>query len=454
MVVPTEVWLRNPSLYVRECVEVGACWIAWDRGYLVKRRIDPTRFGNLYYPASVAYRMLLIGDQGTAEVRRGRPASNPVAVYPTWIYGHDTIARLEDLLANPVGEDRDACDEPLPADERPVFGQEHRVVISDTPSAGTAVGVKFYGLLREMQADYPDAIMHVHGLYSYRVAFGNGYRSVDVEPRTLASKGKVTLPSGKECTYEAAADAPHWVAAVGMRPSELAVPRNRCIYNIRTAMWAAEHFMDNHRFRVRGKVEVDPADPDPAPPSTNGVMGRRAAPMVGDKFDCDTCSLSATCKFYRAGMVCSLPDSDGSKLAKHFKTRDSAQIIEGLGALMEQQLERLDEGRSTERTEGGLNPEVTKIIDGLFDKGVKLAKLVDPALNRPGVSVGVQINGQGAIAAPPSATPQELAAHAVAALEARGYSRSEMTPELIEAVMTGMPVPVRRAAIEARASDD
>lgn len=456
-----EVWFRNPHTYIRELVEQHAELVAWDRGFLVKKRIDPERFGNLYYPASADYRMLMVGHQGTAEVRRGRGVDNPVAVYPTWTYGDDDLATLEDMLAHPLGDDRRACaNRSLPADERPVFGQEHRVVVSDLPSAVTGVGRKFYAVLREMQADYPDAILHVHGLYSYRVAFGNGYGAVDIEARTLASKGKVTLPNGKEVTYEQAAKWAQWVTVCGFTLAELEVPRNRCMFNIRSAWWAAEHYLENHRFRVKGAMPVSPDDPDPAPSTVNGVQSRQVTPMVGDKFDCDTCSLQATCKYFRTGNVCSLPDSDASKLAAHFRTRDSGIIMDGLGVLMEKQAERLVRGLQDEAADGELNAEVTRILDGMFAKGVTLAKLVDPSLRTaPKVNVGVQVNGgQAAIT---GGTPQELASQAVQALESQGYTRDEMTTELIEGVMQGKPIPVKQRgkpipvkqrAIEATAS--
>lgn len=440
----SEVWFRNPKLYIRECIELGVSRVAWDRGFLVKNRVDPLRFGDLYFPSAVDYRMLLVGDQGTAEVRRGRDVDDPVAVYPTWVYGEDDMSRLENWLANPIGEDAAACaDKRFPADERPVLGQEHRVVITGVPTAVLSISRHFYGLLADLQEDYPDAIIHVHNLYGYGAMFARRFGAVDTDPRTLAKKGKVTLPNGKEVTYENAAKTPQWVEVVGFRPSDLSVPRNRCMFNMRSSQWAAAHFRENVKFRVRGAAEPD----KPGPATTNGVKSKTAIATVGDKFICDTCSLANTCKYFRDGSVCSLPDSDPAKLARFFKTRNSDSIIDGLGALMEQQVDRLEMGRRLEEEYGELSPEVTKIIDGLFDKGVNLAKLLNPAL-RGGlkVVVPVQTNGNGQVAVR-SGTPQELAAQAVAALEQRGYTRDEMTAELIEAVMSGQVVPPKALAL-------
>ena len=450
-----EVWFRNPKLYVRECVELGADKIVWDRGFLTKYRIDPLRFADLYFPPTADYRVLAVGDQGTAELRRGRGFDNPVAVYPTWVYGDD-LKTLEDWMANPIGEDEAACgDTRLVADERPVFGQEHRVVVSDVPPASAPAIKKFYRMLSEMQDDYPEAIVHVHGLYSFNIAFGNSFRSVDMDPRPLAKRGKVNLPNGRQVLFEKAAKTPQWVEVVGFRVSDLDVPRNRCMFNMRAAEWAAVHYKENLRFRVRGGTNnpVDITSPTAvaAVPVTLSTKSTHMKAAVGDKFICETCSLADTCKYFREGSVCSVPDTEASTLARHFKTRNSDTIIDGLALLMEAQVTRLEMGRRIEEEDGELNPEVTRILDGMFDKGVKLAKLVDPSLTPKGPLVGIVA---GNVAVGDGGTPQELAASAVAALEQRGYQRDQMTNELMEAVLAGKPVPPPPLEIEAEPDDE
>lgn len=444
--VTAEVWFRNPKFYIRECVELLANLVAWDRGYLVKNRVDAEKFGNLYYPTSIEYRMLLVGDQGTAEVRRGHPIGHPVAVYPTWVYGEDDLSVLEDWLANPVGEDDRACsDKRFPLDERPVLGQEHRVVITNVPSAAFVSTRQFYSLLSELQQEHPEAIIHVHNLYSFRVAFGGTFGAVDIDPRLLASKGKVVMPNGKECVYETAQRMPQWVEVVGFKPSDLVEPRQRCMYNMRSAQWAAAHFKENLKFRTRGDSTVDPKAVSAPTPVTLTPFSSHAPALAGDKILCDSCSLAPTCKFYRDGSVCTLPGTEGSKLAKSFETRDSNNIIDALGQLLSLQVDRLEMGRRIEEEFGELSPEVTKIIDGLFDRGQSLAKLINPNL-------GVRPSGMGGLMGAPiqvgsSETPQEQAARAIAALEDRGYARDEITPALIQAIMAGEPVPPKVLAL-------
>lgn len=448
----TEVWFRNPHDYIREVVECRQHLIAWDRGVLVKRSIDPARFGDLYFDSTIHYRALVIGDQGAAEVQRGRGMDKPAAVYPVWQYGEDEIDILEDLLAHPVGEDTAACErKDIPADERPVLGQEHRVVVIGIPPVNTGPGRRIMHILSDLQHDYPDAILHIHGLYSFRVMFGQSFRAVDVDARTDAQKGNVILPPGKCIRYEQAVKFTQWINVCGFNPADLSVPRNRCMYNIKSAMWSAEHYKKNFKFKSRGPVEVDPNLPDASviDPETGKVKSQNLPTLNGDKLLCDKCSLQTTCKYYRVGAVCSVPGEESSSLARFFNTRDSDQIITGLGALLGKQAERLEDGLADEEYGEELDPEVSKQINALFSNGVKLAKLVNPAL-AGGTKVGVFVNGGSASVGAGSGANQ-LTAAIVAELEAAGVPRDEITPEMIGRVVAGEQ-PRAVAAIEAEAS--
>lgn len=443
--VTTEVWFRNPDNYIRELVECGQYRIAWDRGYLVKKRIDPQKHAELYFSKAFPWRLLLVGEQGTAELDSTHGVDNPKAVYPTWQYGEDA-ALLEEIIAQPVGEDASLClDMTVPPDQRPVWQQEHRVVIIDTPPASSGPGRKFLRFLKELQEDYPDCIVHVHGLYGYRPAFGLGFRAADVEPRTAAQKGRVHLPSGKEEKFESVAKHPHWVTALGFKPVDLTVPRNRCMYNIKSAVWAGENYEKLNRFPTRSNKAYS-AQPDT--PDNAVVPAQTRSPFIGvpekkdgDMFACDTCSLQDKCRYFRSGAVCSVPGADPTDLARYFKTRDSQMIVDGLGTLMAAQTHRLQRGMQDEEFDGELDPEVTKIMTSLFDQGVKLAKLVDPSLRG---NSGVQINvGQGGQAAVAMSTPKQLVAAAVRELQARGVALEDITPEAINGMLAGMADPSR-----------
>jgi hypothetical protein len=446
----TEVWLRNPHDYIREVVEVRHHLIAWDRGVLVKKAIDPNRFADLYFDSTVDYRMLAIGGQGAAELQRGRTMRNPAAVYPVWEYSED-LATLMEFIENPPGEDVDACEDPrFEPDERPVLGQEHRVVITEMPPVNTGPGRRVIRLLSELQEDYPDVILHLHGLYSYRTMFGQNFRAADVDARTAAQKGKVMLPMGKEVKYERAVEFPQWVSLCNMLPVDLKIPRNRCMYNIKSALWAAENFNRNYKFRSNGKVPIDPDQPSSqVQPATVKSYATSPAKEDGDKFLCDTCSIADSCKYYREGAVCSVPGTEPAKFASMFRTRDSDQIIDALGSLLETQANRLERGIEDEEFGEEMDPEVSKMINSLFANGVKLAKLVNPSLSG-GSKVGVFVNGGQGSSVAVGTSAQQLTASIVAELEEQGVPRDQITPEMIGQVINGEKPAIEAKAVEHR----
>ena len=434
----TQVWWRNPHTYINELIECGEFRLAFDRGFLVKRKIDPIKWASLYYGNTFPWRVLAIGQQGSAEYGDGDEWDKPTAVYPTWSYGED-LNLLADMLENPAGADIDACtDMGVDGNERPVFGQEHRVIIINVPGANGGPGRQFLAALKILQEDYPDAIVHFHGSYSYRVAFGLGFRSADIDPRTGAAKGKVTLPSGKNELYERVQAHPKWVTNLGFKPVELAIPRMRCMYNIKSAVWAGAHFTELFNFRTRNDTPVDTSSPEAnyQPPTTKLAVTSKG--VDGDKIQCNTCSLQNNCKQFRTGAVCSLPDAEPKQLATYFNTRDADIIIDGLGTLVTAGARRMEEGMRVESIMGDLDPEVTKIMNQIFSQGVQLAKLIDPKL-RGGVKVSVGGTHIGSAAIQiNNSTPNALIAGIIRELEGQGIPRENITEDLIQGVLQGL----------------
>lgn len=431
----TQVWFRNPHNYIRELAEVGGPFrVVWDRGILVKKRIDPKMHAELYFGKDAEYDILCIGRQGTMHLDGDHDASRPLGVYPTWEYG-ENFNILEEMVSSPIGLDTDACSSAVPMDERPVLGQPHRVVVTNLPDARIGANRPFYRHLRELQEEYPDCDIMLHGSYSYRVMFGMGFGSTDVEPRTAAANGKVMLPSGKELAYARTIGQVQWVNLMGMSVTDLKEPKQRCIFNIKSALWAGDHFDEDVRFKSRGAVEVDPDSPKTTLPMVKSgfksISNLEAQP--GDMISCDTCSLASTCKLYREGAVCTVRGSETNPLVAAFKSRDSSTIIDGLGTILGAQAERLERGMESEEEFGELDPEVTKVMNQLFTNGVKLAKLIDPTLTKPLVQIN---NGNaGAVA---GSSPKEFMAQIVRAIEATGVARADITGEMVEAMMRKM----------------
>lgn len=452
--VVTEVWMRNAKSYIHEALEAGATSFAWDRGFLVRRSLDPCRYVDAYVgPNPVGQRHLLVGIQGTSELGAGQTInSKPVAVYPTWAFGQP-LQNLISMVEHPAGLEpgRYHHEDSL---LRPTAGQEHRVVITDLPDASLKATKKFLVELAQLQADHPECIMHIHGLYGFRTMFGLGFRSVDFDPRVDAQKGKVYMPHGQAMTYERAADQPKWINLMGMRPSDLRVPRNRCIFNIYSAGWAAKYYRDNVRWASRGKKRagnqliVDPDDPISEIVTDNRVMLHNGVrPKEGDKWLCNTCSLQLSCKFFREGAVCTVPGTEPAELAAFFKTTDSDMIIEGLGTLLATQTRRLNRALEMEEEGDVISGEVTKIINTLFDRGVKLAKLVDPKLAAAGAArINFKVDNRTATIQ--AGSPQQLMAAVVQELVSRGVRREDITPEMVMRIIEE-PEDIRAKAIEA-----
>lgn len=447
--VVTEVFFRNPDNYVRELVEAQQRNVVWDKGYLLKKKIDPVRHANNYF-AGFPFRVLEVGDptQGCAEYLPGSTYGKPNAVYPvvSLIEDKDPISVLEELMGTPAGEDIEQCHDPkTPEDQRPVYGQEHRVVVTDIPDMSSGRGRALARALRDLQTDYPECILHIHGLYSWHTLFGFGFRSVDFEPRSSAQKGKILFPMGREMKYEAAPILVNWISLLGFRPADLSDPKKRCIYNIKSCLWAAANYTENERVRFKRNpalgpsgVDIESSDADFKPATTLAVRtGPKVVPLPTDKVACNTCSLADGCKAYREGAVCSLT-AEGKSLAEMLRSRNGDQIIDGLSAIVGKQAERLEEAMEDEREFAELNPEVTAMLNATFKNGVTLAKLVEPSL-RAGPKVAVNVNpGIGGVSVGIAASPQQVMASVIAELEGMGIKRENITPPMIENVLRRM----------------
>lgn len=439
----TELWFRNPHNYVRELAEVGGPFrIIWDRGMLIKKRIDPVAHAKLYFGENADVEILCVGKQGSAHVDYNSSLEKPKAVYPTWEYGED-FNILEEMVSSPIGLDAEACSAQVPLDERPVVGQDHRVVIINLPDAKMHSSKAFYRNLKELQEEYPDCKITIHGSYSFRIMFGMGYYAADYEPRTYAANGSVQLPNGKTLAYARTVGQMQWINLLGTTVIELKNPKPRCIFNIKSAKWASEHFTENIKFRTRGEDTADPDSPKTVIPTTSATRTKSMLAQTGDKVACDTCSLADSCKYYREGAVCSVPGTESSSLAKLFQSRDSSRIIDGLGTVLAAQTNRLERGMESEEEFGELDPEVTKLMNQIFTNGIKLAKLVDPTLTKPLVQIN---NGKaGAVA---SSNPKELMAAVVRAIEDTGVRREDITPDMIQTMFQKMGVQTQPEATQ------
>jgi hypothetical protein len=449
----TQVLFRNADNYVKELVEAEHRQVVWDRGYLTKKRIDPIRHAELYF-AGQPYRVMIVGneEQGAAEYVNGCDKDHPIGVYPVVsMMGSNPISTLEELASNPSGENEEACKDPdIPTDERPVLGQSHMIVVTDFADLNTGRGRTMVRTVRDVQMDFPDCVIHLHGLYSWHVLFGMGFQSVDYEARTTAQKGKVILPVGREMKYEHTVLVPQWITLLGFKPSELKDPKPRCVYNIKSCLWAADNFTEdlNRKFKRDsstgpGDVDTDSPDADFRPVTTSRAYSPTLPVLPTDKVRCDSCSLADSCKQYREGSVCTL-DRNNKTLAQMFQTRDSDTVLTGLAGILGKQAERAERALEDEETFGEMSPEVTAMLSALFKNGVTYAKLIDPAL-RAGPKVNVNVAGGSVSVGSEKATPQQIMKDVFAAIEATGIRREEITPSMVRRMMEQMYGPMPEA---------
>ena len=412
----TEVWIRNPKTCIRECRDVGVRNILWYKPYLITAHIDPDAFIRTFY-GSAPWRCMVV-DPGKEEAviftfEKG-DERNPLSVHPVWSYARRNINHLEEMMRVANGTGGYVVATALPPIER-----------------HNGPGKQAVAALAELQADYPKARLHVSNLYSFPSMYGHGFGSSDFDPRTGASKGNIYLPNGMlvHDAYEAERWR-NWLRMIGYTPSDLAVPRNRCMLNITSALWAGRYYRVNKAFRVRGFGS-----------SGEDLVYQRAffrnhAPQPGDLFYCGSCSMAEHCRFYREGSVCSVPGTEGERLAELFESRDGDRIIEGLGALVGMQAKRISEGMDQEAdSPDGIDPHVSKLIESTFKMGAELGKLIDP--NRfnpkaPGVQNNTQINITGG-------DTKKLTAKVVKALNERGVATADITPEMIERILKSNP---------------
>lgn len=442
----TKVWLRDPWNYIRELVAANHPYILWRPGMLRTKKINPIVSADLYL-AGRPWEVLVSGTQGATHYKADTPMGVPVAVYPAFSM-NDRVEHLEELLNNPVGDSKRICsDTSIPPGLRPAYGQEHRVFVRDIPYLNTSEGKGTLAYINDIQKAFPDAVIHACNMSGFASMFAGHLKSVDFNPSEVSFRGAVHVPAGG-CL--APVDVPrHYLNLLGMTEKELSSsPQSRCIYNIKSAVWASEHYKDEVRFRIRNRKQEDEqlaVDeelkilPPVKPPVTKGYLVKRLPARPGDKFQCNLCSLQNVCKLYREGSVCVVPGAEPVRLAKFFGTRDSDQIINGLSILVQGQMNRLESAMADEaETDKGLDPEVSRELSRAFANGVKLAQLVDPDL-RPGAKIQINNNLNGPnreqVA---NANPTQLVSQIIRELEMTGINRVDITSEMIEDALSAM----------------
>jgi len=432
-----DVWFRNVKLYANECAEVGARKTVWGRYQIKKARMDPIIFSNLKFGVGSGWQTLIIDEREAALYKDG--FDRPVAVYPVWNAGWEEFDDLWSLIHNPWGDDLNKClDVEREVERRPIHKQDHIIVITGLGNMLDPMWKNTLMDLSEIQADNPQVTFFMNQLGSYNGLFGMDFRMGDVDARMVAVHGKITIPSGKEAYVEDLKGFNYWITLLGYTPRQLSVPRNRCMYNIKSAQWAGIYYKRLDKFRTGKRQSIDWRSPDLMVEvmTNNYVLTGRQTVQPGDKIACDECSLWASCKFYRDKAVCAVPGNEMEGVAALFRTRDSDSIIKAMGKLLSVNASRIEVALGDEAKGEGLDPELTKLLNSTMDRAEKLAKLIDPKLTPAGQKLQVNINnngGHGQVGAGPNVDSRSLSRVLIEQIEATGVPRDQITPEMLSA---------------------
>ena len=438
----TEVWFRNPAGYVRELAEVGAHNITFDGAYIAKRRIDPVAFCLTYFGLNALWQAAVIYPDRTVLYDQDHLRS-PAAVFPTWSARHQPISDLIALMKRPWA-DRE-WPETNAVDQRSVPDQKHWIFITDLPNMNHSVNRDFMADLSEFQREHDEVTFFIHGLYSFGVTFGNRFKAMDFDARYTAANGRITLPAGQLVEPSRLRGNTYWVQMMGFDLHDMIVPRNRCMYNIKSALFAGTYYNTLFRFAIGKRQRNVPIDSQLAEiyiKENSLIFTKRLVARPGDRVVCDDCSLWLSCKYYREGAVCAVPESEMSKVGDLFGTRSAENIKKALTRLVQANVDRIERGMRAEATpypeghedagvEKPVDPALNKLMGDTFAMGHKLLMIEDPT-QRPGKpAVNVNVNGGNQAVAITSGDDQVLVSQVYTMLESRGYQRDQITEEMV-----------------------
>lgn len=452
-----DLFFRNPHNYHQQLVELGEFNIAWDRGLLLKRRVEPMLWAQTAL-GPVNWKQYIIGDYHTQEYTPGCKPGHPSAVYPSWSFKKDQWDELYNYITQPWGSNPEYCtDKKVEIEHRPVFGQAHRIFLLDMPRPTTIDGRKVYSQMSDLQEANPQVEFYLHGSYSFSSLFGYAFTAGDFDARTPAAKDKLHLPNGSTSR-----DGDHeWcrkeIQALGYTMNDMSFPGERCSFNIISARHAAHNWKFGGRISRKLPQGFTPDVMSPTQtarfPQTNedGVRWKPEEIQDTDKYACNSCSLWRKCSNFREGSVCTLTGSPGMNLSSHFNSKDPTKIVEGLRSILSKQAERVESQIENEDPlEGDKN--IDKNLNALFRNGVTLAKLVDPSL-RSGINIGIAVGGPSPALTVLTGNQQldnkAIASSLIAEIEQKtGLPRDQITDDVIDQYIEDNTDPVDAEVVE------
>jgi hypothetical protein len=468
----SEAWVLNPGKNIDICFDLGISrFVFTQKTYQFKRNmaIDPKKLID-FAARGRPWRVMLVEYHAKVTLVFDSTVgwSRPVAVYPSWSIRDDTPNALRNLCRN----------YPKPGETigkfwgdstpyGPVEGQDQVIVVRNAPKDRFDWQTAF-SFISDMKRVW-GMDFHMHGSKSIARTIGISIDSfdhpitidwVDGRPRLLLPNGQITPVMDNRSD--------HWAKLIGENLAQFRRLNDRAElrrfayrFNLKSFIWAERNQDRLYAFQGRnpdGEVDYESSDEEWAP-----VLSRYRPRLadVTDKWLCDTCTISNRCPYSRSGAICIVDGTEASKLSEKFRSRKATDIVEALSALLGANAERLEKAMVSEQEiadqtgQFRLSPQVTTLANATFDRGIQMARLLDPnvAAQMAGSRTNIAIQANGAAAIVAAATPQEIMAGVAAKLTEFGIPLAEATQDQVEAILRGDDPVVYRGAIEANTTD-
>lgn len=387
-----QVWLNDPARYLHVLRRMPYDKFTYDSAYSVRHARRQGTFAQLEaaLPEGYNFELLLIGPDRALLFERNAPRVGdkvvPTETLPVWKYGDDPEELIRMCRAYPRRK-------------------WSRIVIGFLP---TKMRVEKQGLfltkyheervrllnwLHKVQLAFPDVVLHLHKGKVFRHMFGLSLTAADFDPYSRSVGGYIILPNGEVTHVNRMRGALRWLHVLGYSRADLAGDDDRVMFNIASALWAAENFCSRESlahtrygrredpFGLHRKPVIAPTrrwgDDDLTKPTRPTVKHMAMRPLeitpeyqpmyaghpepfevvepiadlplipirarrreTLDKVLCNSCSLAPRCEYVREGGLCILKSADTTALVRLFGTRDAELVAQGLGDVLAIQAQR------------------------------------------------------------------------------------------------------------------
>jgi len=468
------LWVNTPGPHIGICFDYGIeNFVFPQKTYQFKRNIaiDPKKSIEFHSRGRAWNALLVEYDARVSLLFDSKHGwSKPIAAYPSWSHKDDTFPALKRLCEHypEPGEIVGTFwgnEVPYAA----VKNQAYKILIRN-PSKSSFEWQNMMSYISDLKREYPYIDFHLHGGKSVQRTVGISIDSFD-HPVTLQWNGDrpvLLLPNG-ERTLGKQADV-KWARLIGESIAEFRrIKERRALaqyvyrFNLKSLLWITRNQDRMYAFQGR-HPDMDPnsADWDDPDEDWKPVLSKYRPKLtnLNDKWICDTCSAANRCPYSRPGAICIVDGTEALKLSEKFGSRKVSDIIDGISTLLTASAGRLEKAIVSEQQQAEdsgvykVSPAVTTLANSVFDRGIQMARLLDPTIagqmSGTRVNVGIHNANAGAVAA---ATPQQVMAGVIAILEEHGIAPATATAEQVEAIIRGEDPPVYRKAIEASYSD-